>query len=143
MDVDADRAGLRCERCGSLVVQRRRGAQAPALCSDCARRVRQAAYFREYYAAHKERLLEKNRRWAKTHLVQIAQRRQSSKTAKPEERRTCVDCGRPVVRAARCRRCTTRFRYANDPTYRARLRAAKQRWRERQRAHGRGDAVPA
>src|SRR5436190_119845 len=44
--------------------------------------------------------------------------------------RACVDCGAPVVRALRCRRCRERLRYASDPDYRARNNAASLRYQQ-------------
>jgi len=37
------------------------------------------------------------------------------------------------VRALRCRRCYTRYRYATDPEYRVRRLATTRRWLERRR----------
>jgi hypothetical protein len=98
-------------------------------------------YFRRYYAAHKERILAKNRRWAKEHagLLAIRRRTQVRVSAAPG---SCIDCGGPVVRAVRCRRCHSRFRYATDPEYRARRLRASARWQARLRG-GIGAAVAA
>jgi hypothetical protein len=51
-----------------------------------------------------------------------------------DEPRRCLDCGEVVVRALRCRRCYTRYRYATDPEYRVRRLATTRRWLERRRS---------
>jgi hypothetical protein len=97
-----------------------------------------ARYFRAYYLAHRERILEKNRRWGAEHKERLAQLRRERRRLRPDERqapRVCADCGRRTTRALRCRACYARFRYATDPEYRARRLATTRRWSER-RARG-------
>jgi hypothetical protein len=104
------------------------------LCLACDQRARRSEYFRVYYAAHKERILDKNRRWARDNrekLVQLRQARQSQHTV-PAAPRRCLDCDTLVVRAARCRRCYIRYRYATDPEYRSRRLETTRRWLQRQ-----------
>ncbi len=142
-----------CDRCGAPVTEGGRvwHPQVPAgtspqarlpgetfetLCSGCHRRERRSAYFRSYYESHKDRILDKNRRWARDNrerLVQLRRARQLHRAKALDEPRHCMDCGEEVVRAARCRRCYTRFRYATDPEYRVRRLATTRRWLERRR----------
>lgn len=106
------------------------------LCLACGRRARRSAYFRSYYETHKDRILTKNRRWAKDNrdrLVQLRRARQVIRSRVVEEPRRCLDCSEEVVRAERCRRCYTRFRYATDPEYRVRRLETTRRWLERRR----------
>ena len=112
-----------CAECGAEIVRRRRTFerdQEP--CTACERRERRAAYFRNYYEEHRDRILDKNRRWARDNKTRIVQLR-----------RTCLDCDTPVMRAVRCRKCLIRFRYATDPTYRARRLASTRRWKAARR----------
>jgi hypothetical protein len=107
------------------------------LCLSCDRRVRRSAYFRVYYEAHRDRILDKNRRWARENrerLVHLRRARQLRKARSADDPRRCLDCGEVVVRALRCRRCYTRYRYATDPAYRQRRLATTRRWLERRRA---------
>lgn len=123
-----------CERCGDAVRRRRRSEQAPSLCAACDQRERRSAYFREYYETHKDRILAKNRRWAKDNKDRIVRLRQARRTQLPslgEDTRRCLDCGTAVTRAERCRKCYIRHRYASDPTYRTRRLATTRRWLER------------
>jgi hypothetical protein len=124
-----------CERCGAPIVRRRRrGRQSETLCLACDQRDRRAAYFQRYYAAHKDRILAKNRRWAKDNkekLVVLRQTRQARELKAADEPRRCIDCGSIVVRAERCRRCYIRHRYAADPQYRLRRLATTRRWLDR------------
>ncbi|MGI8424937.1 MAG: hypothetical protein ACR2NO_12640 [Chloroflexota bacterium] len=124
-----------CARCGAQITRRRRNAQQnEELCSGCDQRDRRAAYFRSYYANHKDRILHKNRRWAKDNKTRIVQLRQARRVRDPstlQAPRTCVDCDSPVTRAIRCRKCYIRFRYANDAAYRARRLATTRRWLEK------------
>jgi hypothetical protein len=102
------------------------------------RAAKRAAYFRTYYEAHRADILEKNRRWAREHRQQLSalrKRRRERLLAAPEEPRRCLDCGRVVARALRCRTCYERWRYAHDPAYRTRRLATTRRWLER-RAEG-------
>jgi hypothetical protein len=106
------------------------------LCASCDQRARRAAYFQEYYRAHRDRILRKNRRWARDNrekLVLLRKVRQERAAPKDIEPHQCTDCGVPVARATRCRRCYIRFRYATDPDYRRRRLATTQRWLERRR----------
>lgn len=106
------------------------------LCLACGRRARRSAYFRGYYETHKDRILTKNRRWAKDNrdrLVQLRRARQVHRSRAVEEPRRCLDCSEEVVRAVRCRRCYTRYRYATDPDYRVRRLETTRRWLERRR----------
>ncbi|MDQ3702666.1 MAG: hypothetical protein M3442_17345 [Chloroflexota bacterium] len=106
------------------------------LCLSCGRRARRSAYFRGYYETHKDRILTKNRLWAKDNrdrLVQLRRARQVHRSSVVEEPRRCLDCSEEVVRAERCRRCYTRFRYATDPQYRVRRLETTRRWLERRR----------
>lgn len=134
-------AGLpRCERCGAPIVERRRSARRNAsLCLSCDQRARRSAYFRSYYLAHKERILDKNRRWARNNREKLIQLRQArlARQAQLGETRRCIECGAPVVRATRCRRCYIRYRYATDPAYRARRLATTRRWLERRQERAR------
>jgi len=129
-----------CARCGSPIARRRRSArQNDTLCAACDQRERRAAYFRSYYEEHKDRILDKNRRWArdnKTRIVQLRQARRVRDTDSSLVRRTCLDCEAQVTRALRCRKCYIRFRYANDPAYRARRLATTRRWLEKRAAAG-------
>ncbi len=130
----------RCERCGAPIVERRRSARRNAsLCLSCDQRARRSAYFRSYYLAHKERILDKNRRWARNNREKLVQLRLArlARQSKPGETRRCIECGAPVVRATRCRRCYIRYRYATDPAYRARRLATTRRWLERRQARAR------
>lgn len=124
-----------CERCGEPIVRRRRTVRSNAtLCLSCDQRARRAAYFQRYYETHKDRILTKNRRWAKDNkdrLVRLRQARHARSSGALEQPHTCVDCGASVVRAERCRRCYIRFRYATDLAYRARRLATTRRWLER------------
>ncbi|MGH2353740.1 MAG: hypothetical protein ACRDI2_16470 [Chloroflexota bacterium] len=100
----------------------------------CDQRARRSAYFRTYYTRHRDRILEKNRRWARANREKLIQQRRAQQNRRPQrdtEPRRCVDCGTAVVRAVRCRRCYIRFRYATDPEYRARRLATTRRWLER------------
>jgi hypothetical protein len=109
------------------------------LCATCDQRERRAAYFRSYYEEHKDRILDKNRRWARDNKARIVQLRQARRVRDVEtdvERRTCLDCEAQVTRAQRCRKCYIRFRYANDPAYRARRLATTRRWLEKRAAVG-------
>jgi hypothetical protein len=124
-----------CARCGAPIIRRRRTSHHDdTLCLSCDQRARRSAYFRLYYEAHRDRILDKNRRWAKDNrdkLVQLRQARLARFPKAAEQPRLCIDCGTPVVRAARCRRCYIRFRYANDPEYRTRRLATTRRWLDR------------
>lgn len=121
-----------CARCGAVVARRRRNArQNESLCAACDQRERRAAYFRSYYEVHKDRILDKNRRWArdnKTRIVQLRQARRVRDAGDGVVTKTCLDCETPVTRALRCRKCYIRFRYANDAAYRARRLATTRRW---------------
>ena len=134
----AQPAPAACTQCGAPVVRRRRVAQQnPQLCLACDQRARRSAYFQRYYASHRERILAKNRRWAKDNkdkLVLLRQARQARQPQTEEPPRLCVDCSTVVVRALRCRRCYIRFRYASDPSYRDRRLATTRRWLERRQA---------
>jgi uncharacterized Zn finger protein (UPF0148 family) len=132
----APAAAETCERCGGPVVRRRAGTTDGTLCASCRQRARRAAYFQRYYAAHRERILEKNRRWARENRAKLAELRQARQERAAAAPRQCVDCGARVVRAARCRRCYIRYRYATDPDYRSRRLATTRRWLERRRAAG-------
>src|ERR687885_1510019 len=92
-----------CERCGAPIAHRRRRdpARATTLCLACDQRARRAAYFQRYYEAHKDRILAKNRRWAKDNKDKLVLLRQTRETRgkAAEEPRHCVDCGTSVVRA--------------------------------------------
>jgi predicted RNA-binding Zn-ribbon protein involved in translation (DUF1610 family) len=128
-----------CARCGSPIVRRRRTArQDPSLCTPCDQRERRAAYFRTYYEEHRDRILDKNRRWArdnKTKIVQLRQARRAREQGVLAEDRRCLSCGVTVIRAERCRRCYIRYRYATDPSYRERRLETTRRWLlKRQRA---------
>ena len=129
-----------CVRCGASIARRRRNArQNGELCSTCDQRDRRAAYFRSYYENHKDRILDKNRRWAKdnkTRIVQLRQARRERDTSEIQTSRSCADCDTPVTRALRCRKCYIRFRYANDPAYRARRLATTRRWLEKRQEDG-------
>ena len=123
-----------CARCSGPVVRRRRSAkQNNALCTACDQRERRAAYFRSYYEEHKDKILHKNRRWAKDNKPRIVQLRQARrvKDETSATARKCLDCDTQVTRAARCRKCYIRYRYATDPTYRARRLATTRRWLEK------------
>jgi hypothetical protein len=114
---------------------RRRAPGDSTLCVNCDRRARRSAYFRTYYESHRDRILDKNRKWARDNrerLVQLRRARQLRRTRDDDPRR-CLDCGEVVVRALRCRRCYTRFRYASDPEYRVRRLATTRRWLDRRR----------
>jgi hypothetical protein len=126
-----------CARGGGEIVRRRRTSkQNHDLCMACDQRERRATYFRTYYEEHKERILDKNRRWARDNKSRIVQLRQArrAKTANAATTKTCLDCGTPVTRANRCRKCYIRFRYATDPVYRARRLATTRRWLEKRQA---------
>ena len=135
-----------CARCGAPIVRRRRAAhQDGALCAACNQRARRAAYFRLYYEANRDRILDKNRRWArdnKQKIVQLRQARRAREQALGEATRRCLDCGTAVVRALRCRRCSIRHRYATDPAYRARRLATTRRWLARRQQARRSGAPP-
>jgi hypothetical protein len=130
-----------CASCGESLTppgrSRRVARTESGLCLSCDRRVRRSAYFRVYYEAHRDRILDKNRRWARENrerLVHLRRARQLRKSRSTDEPRRCLDCGEVVVRALRCRRCYTRYRYATDPAYRLRRLATTRRWLERRRA---------
>ena len=127
--------GRVCSRCGSSIARRRRSArQNEELCGACDQRERRAAYFRSYYEEHKDRILDKNRRWArdnKTRIVQLRQARRVRDVDVTTVHRACVDCQAPVTRAVRCRKCYIRYRYANDAAYRERRLATTRRWLEK------------
>jgi hypothetical protein len=129
-----------CSRCGAVVVRRRRNArQNESLCATCDQRERRAAYFRSYYEVHKDRILDKNRRWArdnKTRIVHLRQARRERDADTTVIAKTCLDCDTPVTRALRCRKCYIRFRYANDPAYRARRLATTRRWLSKRQTQG-------
>ena len=131
-----------CARCGASISRRRRSArQNEQLCGTCDQRERRAAYFRSYYEVHKDRILDKNRRWArdnKTRIVQLRQARRVRDVDTATVRRTCADCETPVTRALRCRKCYIRFRYANDSAYRSRRLATTRRWLEKRQGQGDG-----
>jgi predicted RNA-binding Zn-ribbon protein involved in translation (DUF1610 family) len=124
-----------CAECGQQIIRRRRSArQNNALCLACDQKARRSAYFQRYYESHKDRILAKNRRWAKDNkdkLVLLRQARQARLPRDAGQPRECIDCGTVVVRAERCRRCYIRFRYANDPEYRTRRLATTRRWLDR------------
>jgi hypothetical protein len=104
------------------------------MCAACDQRERRAAYFRSYYENHKDRILDKNRRWAKdnkTRIVQLRQARRVRDTSVQQASRSCADCDTPVTRALRCRKCYIRFRYAHDLAYRERRLATTRRWLEK------------
>jgi hypothetical protein len=129
-----------CARCGASIARRRRNArQNGDLCATCDQRERRAAYFRSYYENHKDRILDKNRRWAKDNkgrIVQLRQARRERDTSVTQTSRSCADCDTPVTRALRCRKCYIRFRYASDPAYRARRLATTRRWLEKRQGDG-------
>ena len=129
-----------CVRCGEMIARRRRTSrQNPELCTACDQRDRRAAYFRSYYENHKDRILDKNRRWAKdnkTRIVELRQSRRVRDTSAEPVTRTCIDCRAPVTRAARCRKCYIRFRYQSDPAYRERRLATTRRWLEKRQEQG-------
>lgn len=124
-----------CVRCGEPVSTRRRTSKRnEELCVACDQRERRAAYFRTYYEEHKDRILDKNRRWAKDNKSRIVQLRQARRVKNDDSSatvRTCLDCDASVTRASRCRRCYIRFRYATDTTYRERRLATTRRWLEK------------
>ena len=115
------------------VTRRTRAAAAEAPPED--ERARRAAYFRAYYAAHREEILAKNRRWAREHRARIAERRRAKAGLRsPGPPRACPECGAPIgPRALRCRRCYVRVHYANDPQTRARRAALNRRARDRRK----------
>jgi hypothetical protein len=118
-----------CAKCGEPIVRRRvRASHDLSLCLRCEQKARAAAYFQVYYATNKQRILEKNRRWAKEHAQLLAERRRQRTPERLDEVRQCVGCGTTLTRAERCRRCHVRHRYANDPEYRARRLAITRRW---------------
>jgi hypothetical protein len=138
-----------CVSCGAPLVTsgrtRRAAATESGLCLSCDRRERRSSYFRTYYEAHRDRILDKNRKWAKDNrerLVQLRRARQFRKSRSVDDPRRCLDCGEVVVRALRCRRCYTRYRYATDPEYRVRRLATTRRWLERRRSAQEGSAAP-
>jgi hypothetical protein len=117
-----------------MAPRRRASQQSGATCLACDQRARRAAYFQRYYETHKDRILAKNRRWAKENkarLVLLRLARQARLQASNVSPRVCVDCGTAVVRAARCRRCHIRHRYATDVEYRTRRLATTRRWLQR------------
>ena len=101
------------------------------LCSRCRQRLRRAEYFRMYYESNRDRILVKNRRWAKDNRDKLVVLRQARRASRPEVQRLCVDCGAEVARASRCRRCSIRYRYAHDASFRERRLAITRRWLER------------
>jgi hypothetical protein len=118
-----------CAKCGEPIVRRRvRASHDLSLCLRCEQRARASAYFQVYYTTNKQRILEKNRRWAKEHAQLLAERRRQRAPERIGEARQCIGCGTALVRAERCRRCHVRYRYANDPEYRARRLAITRRW---------------
>jgi hypothetical protein len=129
-----------CSRCGSPINRRRRNnRQDDTLCATCDQRDRRAAYFRSYYEEHRDRILDKNRRWArdnKTRIVQLRQARRVRDVDVTAVSRACIDCQAPVTRALRCRKCYIRFRYANDMAYRERRLATTRRWLEKRASVG-------
>jgi hypothetical protein len=130
-----------CVHCGEPIIRRRRASgRNELLCTACDQRARRAAYFRAYYEEHRERILDKNRRWArdnKTRIVQLRQARRAQLTGGEPAARACADCGAQVTRATRCRKCYIRHRYATDPQYRARRLATTRRWLEKRQREGR------
>jgi len=100
---------------------------------DPARAAKRAVYFRSYYLAHRAAILAKNRRWMEEHRERVAELRQARRRAEPPPApHQCLECGRIVARALRCRTCWARLRYATDPDYRARRLATTRRWLARQ-----------
>lgn|GEM_PF-3374453 len=129
-----------CTRCSVPVVRRRRtSTQNSELCTACDQRERRAAYFRSYYEEHKDKILHKNRRWAKDNKPRIVQLRQARriKDETSATGRKCLDCDTQVTRAVRCRKCYIRYRYATDPTYRTRRLATTRRWLEKRQRNAR------
>ena len=110
--------------------------------SESDERRRRAAYFQAYYLQHRERILAKNRLWAKQNAARVMALRRARRTRGSggsdgqldQRARSCAGCGVPMVRAERCRKCHTRYRYANDPQFRARRLATSRRWRTRRLA---------
>ena len=129
-----------CSRCAAPIMRRRRSAKAnDTLCSTCDQRERRAAYFRSYYEDHKDKILDKNRRWAKdnkTRIVQLRSARREKDLEAGEATRKCLDCETAVTRASRCRKCYIRYRYATDPAYRARRLATTRRWLSKRQEQG-------
>ena len=129
-----------CANCGVSIVRRRRTSrQNDSLCTTCDQRERRAAYFRSYYENHRDRILDKNRRWAKDNkgrIVELRQARRERDTSDAPQTKTCIDCSTPVTRAERCRKCYIRFRYRSDPAYRARRLATTRRWLEKRQDDG-------
>ena len=133
VDLAAVRTGqLPCAKCGAPIVRRRiRPTHDLSLCLRCEQRARAAAYFQLYYSTNKDRILHKNRRWAKDNAPTLAERRRTRAAQRAAEPKTCIDCGAAVARAERCRRCHIRHRYATDPRYRAHRLAITRRWLQR------------
>ena len=130
IDVDEVRTGQRpCAKCGEPIVRRRiRATHDLSLCLRGEQKARAASYFQLYYTSNKDRILHKNRRWAKENAPTLAERRRARAAQKVAEPKACIDCGGTVARAERCRRCHIRYRYANDPQYRAHRLAITRRW---------------
>jgi hypothetical protein len=130
------RTGQRsCAKCGEPIVRRRiRASHDLSLCLRCEQKARAAAYFQMYYTSNKDRILNKNRRWAKDHGPTLAERRRARAAQKVAEPKACIDCGTAVARAERCRRCHIRHRYATDPQYRAHRLSITRRWLDKREA---------
>ena len=89
------------------------------------------AYFHAYYLAHREEILAKNRAWAAEHPDRRRELARLRRAGRRPEPRFCADCGAPVARALRCRRCTIRHRYATDADFRRRRLVTTKAWRDR------------
>jgi hypothetical protein len=104
----------------------------PRTADRAAQAAKRAAYFRGYYERNKARILEKNRKWGAEHKARIAAARRARRAQSPPPVPiVCRDCGLLVPRGPRCRNCHARWRYTQDPDYRARRLAATRRWLER------------
>src|SRR6266542_419796 len=78
--------GQVCAECGQPIVRRRRSArQNSALCLACDQKARRSAYFQRYYETHKDRILAKNRRWAKDNKHKLVLLRQARQARLPRE----------------------------------------------------------
>ena len=113
---------LTCARCDTDITGQRDGKSKRAgLCARCGRAERLSTYFKRYYQRNKDKILEKNRRWARENKERVAELRRirlSKQPKKPKEPQFCTDCGTVVQRALRCRKCYVRNKYHTDAEYR-------------------------
>ena len=132
---------LTCARCDTDITGQRDGKSKRAgLCARCGRAERLSTYFKRYYQRNKDKILEKNRRWARENKERVAELRRirlSKQPKKPKEPQFCTDCGTVVQRALRCRKCYVRNKYHTDAEYRRKRLVTTKRWAQKKREEAR------